>query len=76
MNLSEPRLTKLTNPFHFHKTPKPEPKHRVQLLGATMRHRWEAWHLQHGTWYDYSDLEYSDDDDYEDDDDDSDDFIL
>ena len=59
-------LSKLTNPFHFHKIQKPDPNTRVQNLGIAMRKRWEAWHLQHGTWYDYSDLEYSDDDDEDD----------
>jgi len=62
-------LVKLSNPFHFHKEPSIDP-HRIQKLGITMRIRWEAYHTNNGTWYDYSDLEY---DDSEEDDDDWDD---
>ena len=53
----DPTMTQLTNPFHFHKVEKAQPVSNERLLeiARSMRQRWEAYHVQNGTWYDYSD---------------------
>jgi hypothetical protein len=52
----EPKLLKLTNPFKYERPPPVAVKPRsFSEIVMEMRQRWEAYHEQNGTWYDYSD---------------------
>ena len=65
-------FVRLTNAFCFQRDKKEETKAqqsaRIKELGWSMRCKWEAYHEENGTWYDYSDNEslYSDSDDEDD----------
>jgi hypothetical protein len=57
----ESTMVKLTNAFRFVKEVKEESRAkqsaRIRELAWRMRRRWEAFHDENGTWYDYSDNE-------------------
>ena len=69
-------LIKLTNPYRYEKREEPEESRtekslRMKRIAACMRQKWEAYHAQNDTWWDYSDdgswYSESDDEDEEDD---------
>jgi hypothetical protein len=70
----ESTLIKLTNPYRYEKKSEQsqesriEQSQRMKRLAACMRQKWEAYHAQNDTWWDYSDdgSWYSDSDDEDD----------